>query len=124
MAFPTQLSCIERAEAELGRQLPQPLRERLLRENGGELSAEDDDWQLHPVWDDRDRRTMGRTANHIVRETASARQWAGFPVGAVSVADNGSGDRLILRPGSTDIELWDHETRECRSVTLNWEQPG
>jgi hypothetical protein len=39
-------------------------------------------------------------------------EWAGFPEDAVAVADNGSGDMLVIRKGSDEIELWLHETRE------------
>ena len=55
-------------------------------------------WQLHPVFDDSDRKRMGRTANHLVRETAVARGWSGFPAEAIAIGANGSGDRLVLMP--------------------------
>jgi hypothetical protein len=120
MGFPVDESRVLEAEKQLGRGLPSGLRSRLLRDNGGEVETEDDDWSLHPVWDPTDRKRMGRTANHIVRETQQAREWRGFPEGAVSVATNGTGDHLVVRPGSEEIELWDHETCECTPVSIDW----
>src|SRR3954454_21988153 len=76
MPFPVEEARIEVAERELGRRLPPELRQRLMRDNGGEVTAmpvredqqEDFDphWDLHPVWDDSDRRRASRTASHIV----------------------------------------------------------
>lgn len=123
MGFPVDPSLIAAAESRLERELPEPLRSRLLRDNGGEVGAEDDDWMLHPVWDPADRRRMARTANHIVAETALARQAYGFPPGAVAVAFNGYGDYLVLRPGSAAVELWEHETGACRPVEVDWRMP-
>lgn len=110
MGFPVDESAIIRAEAALGRRLPDTLRARLMRDNGGEIDADNDVWALIPVFDDSDRRRLTRTANHIVRETDSARRgWRGFPEGAVVVADDGSGDLVVLLPGSDDFHLWRHE---------------
>jgi len=107
------------AERQLGRSFPRPLRARLARDNGGEVEADGDDWTLHPVWDPTDRKRMARTAGHVVRETGQAREWSGFPADAVSIAANGTGDRLILRSGSDRVELWDHETGESSPVDVD-----
>lgn len=120
MAFPTTIENIERAELALGRALPAVLRQRLLRNNGGEIEALDAGWELHPVFDDSTRRTTARTTSHIIHETEFARGWAGFPEGAIAVAADGSGDRLILRAGSDAIELWSHETGEVSAVEIDW----
>ena len=120
MAFPVEESLIVQAEQQLGRKFPEALRARLRRNNGGELETADDAWVLHPVWDATDRKRMSRTANHMVRETEKAREWRRFPDGAISIATNGTGDHLVLRSGSDDVELWDHETGECHSVTVDW----
>jgi len=120
MPFPVDESRIVEAEKQLGRRLPDELRARLLRSNGGEIEVEGDTWTLHPVWDPTDRKRMARTANHIVTETRLARTWPGFPPDAVSIAMNAYGDRLIVRPGSDEIELWDHETGECSPVMIQW----
>lgn len=49
MPFPVSEQRIVEAEQGLGRTLPQGLRQRLMRNNGGEVIIEDDDWFLHPV---------------------------------------------------------------------------
>ena len=118
MAYPVSDSLIRDAEARLGRSLPVALRDRLTRNNGGGVRTPDDDWELFPVWDPTDRRTMRKTANHIVAETQLARtRWTGFPPEAVAVGSNGAGDLLVLRAGRDEIEEWRHETREVVPAT-------
>jgi hypothetical protein len=121
MPFPTTKANVERAEQALGRALPSAMRDRLVRRNGGELVADDDQgWQLHPVWDETDRRTIARTTSHLVSETEEARTWETFPKGAVAIASNGTGDLLILCAESEDVQLWDHETGTCSRVSVDW----
>ena len=50
-------------------------------------------------------------------------QWNGFPQNGVSIAESGSGDKLILLPkpnaaSSLDdaIYVWNHETGEANKV--------
>jgi hypothetical protein len=119
MPFPTEERYIRDAELKLGVSFPPSLRARLLVANGGEVEVDDDTWQLHPVFDATDRTRIKRTANHIVRETASAREWSGFPPDAVAIGNNGTGDRLVLQPSPNDprslgetVFFWDHETGE------------
>jgi hypothetical protein len=113
MAYPVDEAHLRRTEADLGRSLPAALRARLLRDNGGSVWCEGDEWQLLPVWDPTDRRTMRKTANHVVAETRQAvTRWARFPRDAIAVADNGTGDLLILRGRSDVAEIWRHETGE------------
>ena len=120
MPFPVTEDRVAAAEAELGRRLPESLRGHLLQSNGGEVEAAGDVWQLHPVWDPSDRKRAGRTANHIVGETARAREWPGFPGGAISVAANGSGDHLILESGGDAFALWDHETGTVEPIDVEF----
>jgi hypothetical protein len=116
MAFPVDRQFIERAEHQLGCPLPEALVRRLCSENGGEVEAAGDTWQLHPVFDDTDRKRIARTANHLLRETEVARRWSGFPAQALAIASNGSGDHLVLvRDGNRfddTVYWWDHETGE------------
>lgn len=125
MGFPVEEGRIADAEGELGRRLPSVLRERLLRNNGGDVEAskgvDDDGWQLHPVWDDSDRKRAGRTANHIVLETAEAREWQGFPEGAIAIASNGTGDRLVVLASTDEVFWWDHETGEAQAAEVDWD---
>ena len=112
MAFSVDRSLILAAEAKLGRSLPPVLRNRLARDNGGDIRLDGEEWILFPVWDPTNRRTMARTANHIVGETTQARTWASFPPGAVAIAGGQDGDLIVLREGREDFELWLHDTGE------------
>lgn len=118
MAFPVEERLVVEAEAALGRALPAAWRARLLRENGGELELDDEVWQVFPVRDPSDRRRLARTASHLVRETAVAREWNGFPREAVALASDGSGNLLVLLPGDELVKRWDHETGEVEDVAL------
>lgn len=121
MPFPVDDSLIRAAEEELGRRLPETLRLRLARSNGGEITTDDDDWILHPVADPSDRKRLARTASHIIRETKRAREWRSFPEGAIAIAANGGGDLLIVLPGSDEVALWDHETGDHQPASVQWE---
>ena len=128
MPFPLAEERIVAAEEQLGRRLPQGLRRRLLRENGGEIEVLhhgeplDEGWSLLPVWDPTSRRTIGRTTNHLIRETDLLRRDLPgiFPEDAVAIAENGGGDYLVLRGDSEMVELWDHETGETLPVQVEW----
>lgn len=121
MPFATSEALIEVVEQSLERRLPEPLRLRLLRSNGGEVSTSDDDWILHPIRDASDRKRLARIANDIIRETEQARQWRSFPQGAIAIGANGLGDLLVIRSGSDVIERWDHRTGELQTVSVNWD---
>ena len=123
MAFAGSEELVAAAEAKLGRRLPEVHRARLIRENGGEIRALRDHWTLYPVWDSSNRKTMGRTANHILRENeALRRDWPDMlPEGFIAIADNGTGDLLVLSPGDNDVRFWDHETSELSPVKVKWE---
>jgi hypothetical protein len=120
MSFPVEEKFIVAAEQELGRPLPEPLRSRLGRANGGEIEIEGDVWTLHPIPDNSDRKRVSRTANNILRETDMARSWSGFPSTAISIAEDGTGDRMVLREGSNVIERWRHDSRDCLAVKIKW----
>ncbi len=96
------------------------MRARLLRDNGGDIEADGEVWILHPVWDAGDRKRMARTANHVVRETREAGKLVGYPTAAIAIASNGTGDFLVLRAGSDEVECWEHETGECRAAVVSW----
>jgi hypothetical protein len=110
------------AEETLGRKLSEQHRQRLIRENGGEIRALREYWTLYPVWDATNRKTMGRTANHIVRENqALRREWPDiWPEGYIAIADNGGGDYLVLLPGDMVVRSWDHETGVLTPVDVRW----
>jgi len=123
MPFPITAAEIAKTETKTGFTFPLGMKSRLSKNNGGEIDVVGDSWQLIPFLDATDRKRLARTCNDIVRETAGMRKWRGFPTDAFVVAQNGSGDYLIIRPdceGSTQlgemIYLWDHETGEHEPV--------
>ena len=120
MGFATTEEHIRAAEAALGVRFPAALRERLLRNNGGDVEAADDVWQLFPVQDATDRKRLSRTVNHVVRETGEARKWPGFPQTAVAIASDGCGNYLVLDPSGA-VLLWDHEDASAVPVEVTWE---
>jgi len=121
MPFPVDDRWIQAAEAKLGVIFPEALRLRLRRENGGNVG--DSEWELHPVFDQSDRKRLKRTANDIVQETASARSWTGFPAAGIAIASDGYGNHLVLLPeedGQPELSslpyFWDHETGELQAL--------
>ncbi len=122
MAFPLDLQFVKRTEAKLGRKLPLGYVARICRDNGGQVAAGMDHWLLYPIFDDSTRQRLKRTCNDIIRETGLARQWPGFPLEALAIGNNGSGDLLvILADPESDryadaVYWWDHETSELIRV--------
>lgn len=121
MAFPVAESDIEVAERGLGVRLPPRLRERLAVENGGEVETEQDSFELFKILDTSGTKRLARaSARDIVRENAAAHEWPGFPADAVTIADNGSGDFLVLLRNDQGLSdtafVWTHETEELESV--------
>ena len=76
-------------------------------------------WQLHPVWDDGDRRRAARTAGPRA-QTDEARERRGAPADAVVIGSDGSGDLLVLPAGADEPSVWDHETGDLRPVPTDW----
>ena len=121
MAYPVAEQFIEEAERQLGRRLPPVLRDRLRRDNGGAIEVVGDEcWQLFPVWDPTNKKTMRKTTGHIIHETKSARDWYGFPQDAIAIATDGSGNYVIVQDGKDGFDYWDHETGEIKSVVIAW----
>lgn len=125
MAFQTTEDRVVAEEAKLGVRLPAEYRNRLISQNGGQLDIAGDDWQVFPVFDNTNRKRAGRTANHIYRETQNARQWDGFPDGAIAIAANGTGDLLVFLASegtalSGRLHHWDHETGEVSPTSLDF----
>ena len=121
MPFPVSEALLAQTEQALARMLPEPLRQRLKRDNGGTIVVTGEEYRLHPILDDSHRRRIARTANHVVRETAQARQRHGFPRDAVSIARVDYGNHLVILPGSGKIHIWDHETGFVRAVAVDWD---
>ncbi len=128
MPFPVAEQFIAATESKLGVAFPDAFRARITSNNGGEVSTDDDDWQLYPFFDTSDSKRLSRTSNDIVRETTSARQWRGFPPEAVAIASNGCGDQLVFIPsaGSTTLQpqpfIWLHETGELQPTEISFDE--
>jgi cell wall assembly regulator SMI1 len=129
MPFPITADEIAKTENKLGVSFPPGFKARMARDNGGEIEAVDDYWQLIPFLDTSDRKRLARTCNDIARETASMQAWRGFPADAYVIAQNGTGDYLIMRKSASnpqslgeEIYFWDHETGQARLVADSIEE--
>ena len=124
MPFDLAESFIVTAEASLGARLPSAYRDAMLRSNGGEVFAADDAWVQYPIADTSDRKRLSRTANHILKETQFCSEWPRFPLGAVAIAGNGSGDQLVfIRHGpafAAAVYLWSHENGSLVEVASDF----
>jgi hypothetical protein len=115
VAFPVDREMLRKTETKLGRRLPESYVRRITRDNGGYVEdAGGGVWWLHPVHDDSDRRRLKRSTNDVLRETAFAREYPGFPEHGLAIAVNDYGDRLVLMPEGSDqfgstVHCYDHE---------------
>ena len=84
------------------------------------MEIDGDEWVLHPVRDDSDRKKLSRTCNDIVRETTAAREWKDFPPSAVAIGANGLGDLMLMAENDEQfgetIYAWQHETGQLHEV--------
>lgn len=129
MAFPIDIKYIIETEQELGLVFPDNFKAKMMKENGGELITEDDDWQIFPFFDKSDKKRISRTCNHIILETKQARLWGNFPRNGIAIASNGCGDLLILLPAkengkklNDEIFTWSHETGKVEKVADSIEE--
>lgn len=123
MPFPVSEAELSKTEQKMGVRFPEAFRRAMMIENGGAVRTREDDWDLYPFFDTSDRKRLSRTANDIVRETVSARDWPSFPADGVAIASNGCGDLLLFRKAErnpaqlqdTVYAFW-HETGEITVV--------
>jgi hypothetical protein len=117
---------LARTESGLGARLPSEYREAMRKDNGGEASTEEDDWEFYPIRDTSDRKRLSRTCNHIINETESCRGFGNFPDNAVAIAGNGLGDQMVLlREGESfrdTVYLWLHETGEIQELATSFSE--
>lgn len=123
MPFPIERKYIEETEKELDLEFPESFKLKMEIENGGELATDEEDWFLIPFLNKADNKRISRTANHIIRETNEAKNCGNFPQNGIVIADNNSGDHLILLPEEgnskklkNEIYQWLHETGEVTEV--------
>lgn len=123
MPFPIETSEIAKTEAKLGVTFPDGFKLAMAKNNGGEIKARGDSWQMVPFLDTSDKKRLVRTCNDIIRETKAAREWSGFPPAAFVIAQGDGGDLLVLLPLQSDparldepLYHWNHETSELVKV--------
>lgn len=126
MPFPITATEIAKTEAKLGVRFPDAFKLAMSEDNGGEIEAAEESWQLFPFLDTSDRKRLSRTCNDITMETKAAREWRGFPPSGFAIAQSACGDLLILLPSEGDplhlddtIHLWNHETGELSEVACS-----
>lgn len=116
MFEPVEEQYVVAAEQHLGVTFPGSYRAWLLACNGGEVEVDGEWWDLHPVADASDPRRIGPTWDHVCRQTDLARLLGGFPAAAISIGEDGSGDRLVLMRPEPEMPLqlgiWQHASGE------------
>ena len=120
MPFNLDERFIAAAERKLQASLPFSYRQAMMTNNGGEVLAYDDVWNLHPILDTSDRKRVKRSCNDILYETAYMRDWPGWPENALAIGSNGGGDRLVLlkvnRRYEPTIYVWLQDSSELVTV--------
>jgi len=122
MPKPILIEYIKDAEKELNFIFPISYVNAMIKENGGSVATEDEDWELYPILDKTDNKSIARTFNNIQRETTESRSWEGFPEEAIAIGDNGCGDRLILLPQKDSIYQWLHESSTVEKVVDSFDE--
>ncbi|MGF1736839.1 SMI1/KNR4 family protein [Photobacterium satsumensis] len=95
MSFNLDEKFIVEAESVLAGSLPASYRFAMMQSNGGEVEADDDEWEQYPILDKTDRKRFSRSCNNIITETESCMGFGCFPENAVAIASNGCGDQLV-----------------------------
>src|SRR5258706_11168590 len=108
MPFPVDIKYVTQTEKKLGVKFPASFVVKMVKQNGGSVSAASDTWNLHPFLDASDRKRLARTCNDISRETSVAHEWPRFPSDAVAIGSNGGGDLLILLPQKDNPSVRSH----------------
>ena len=123
MPFQLDEKFILQTEEKIGVKFPMSFREKMIKENGGEIETDEDVWTLYPFFDNSDKKRIKRTINDIIRETEQARSWEDFPKEVVAIGSNGGGDQLVFiiqsdNPIQLDNKVywWDHETGDLNAV--------
>jgi hypothetical protein len=126
MAFDLQEKYLTETESKLGATLPASYREAMMKENGGEISTDEDEWEQYPILDSSDPKRLSRTCNDIISETKSCYGWNGFPAHALAIANNGFGDQLVfLKNGDSydqTVYFWSHENGEITKIADDFGQ--
>lgn len=121
MPFDLSEEQLKATESEIGATFPESYRRQMMRSNGGEVNAVSDYWSLIPLRDTSDRKRLSRTANHLLVETKSFSGFPSWPENAYAVAENGTGDALVMFRDGAQIKpqvfCWHHEDGALELVT-------
>ncbi len=112
MPFPIINEFIKRTESILGFEFPIIYRSGMMKCNGGTIETEDDAYEIVPIYNEENIKTLKRTFPGVARMTLDHRQMECFPLDGVVVAQNGTGDCLILMVNGNGIlgdEIWHWE---------------
>ncbi len=124
MPFPIENQYIILMENNLKVKFPEKFKQRMMRNNGGELNNYTYEFDLYPFFDKKNRKRISRTCNHIEQETKRARKWRGFPDNAIAIGSDGCGKQLILIHDGNgilgeELLIWDHETNKIQQIAQN-----
>ena len=117
MAHSVSKKFIEETEIALSFTFPESFKIAIEKENGATFASENDDWEMYPILDLTDKKSLARTYNDIKRQNESLKKNEQFPKNAISVGNNGCGDELILFSNCNEIFYWDHETFEVIKIS-------
>ena len=124
MGLPVTEERIAETEAKLGRRLPEGFRTLTKQSNGGtSIKVGRESFEVYAVWDPTDRKSIGRSANHVIKETESIYRDLGeyLPAGGVVLASNAGGDPLIQLPDGS-LAIWSFETHKVRAAPdVDWD---
>ena len=126
MPFPLSDEELKKTEKEIAAELPSSYRNAMMIDNGGFVKVRGEEWQLFPIRDQSSRKLITRTANHILKETKPAQEWAGYPENALAIAANDYGDLLVmLRTGNgfePQVFSWSHKDGSMELVANDFSE--
>jgi hypothetical protein len=114
MLLDLDIKYIKFLEEELRLELPLGYKNKIMNNNGGTISLDDEYWELFPIADTSTKESISKTANHVLKETKEAFKWDGFLFNYLAIGSNIDGDLLILlheeKDYLSDIFIWRQET--------------
>ena len=125
MSSTTTSTSIDEAETALGIRLPESFRKYLLSDGPVEVEIMGLSWDLNPILTANCIEASRAGGSSIVAETMNAREWQGFPNGAVAVGSDGCGNHLVFLPTDRPLVLadalyiWWHEGAELELVSTD-----
>ena len=116
MAKPVEEKYIQKSELHFQGSFPASYRNSMKSENGGTVATEDDYWELFPIFDETNKKSIAKTIYNIVKETEKLKNTPGFPDNAIAIGENGCGDILIIFPDQNQVHKWFHESHSFELI--------